>query len=207
MNGVSKEGVIDMEEKQNVNKKEQEMKEKIKEELKDEIRKEVLEELKEETKKEEKNPEKNFEEKAKETIDKIMDTEDTTKDYKEKDIKENKGLAMISYFGPLALVPFLVSKESKFVQYHAKQGLNLFIVELIIAIFSYFLTSIIQIPKICTFWGETTYQCGMITPWWVTVPISLLETITFIIAIVGIVYSYQGKAKELPIIGKIKIIK
>ena len=150
---------------------------------------------------------KKFEDKAKETIDKIMDTEDTTSDYDKKDIEDNRGLAMISYLGPLALIPFLVSKDSKFVNYHAKQGLNLFVFELIIGISSYFLTSIIQIPKMCTLWGETTYECGVITPWWITLPISLMEVFTFALAVVGFIWAYQGKAKELPILGKLKVIK
>lgn len=196
-----------MEENKIVNKKEKDDIEKLKKELKEELKKEMMEEIHKEDKKEEKKEEKKFEEKAKETIDKIMNTEDSTKDYDKKDIESNKGLAMISYLGPLALIPFLVSKDSKFAVYHAKQGLNLFVIELIFSICSYFLTSIIQIPKMCTLWEGSTYECGMITPWWISLPISLLESLTFIVAIVGFVWAYQGKAKELPIIGKIKIIK
>lgn len=196
-------------EKKKVTKKKDEKDlEQLKQELKEELKKEMMEEIQKEDKKEKsKTEDKRFEDKAKETIDKIMDTEDSTNDYDKKDIDSNKGLAMISYLGPLALIPFLVSKDSKFVRYHATQGLNLFVIELIISICSYFLTSIIQIPKTCTLWGETTYECGLITPWWITLPISLLELLTFVIAIVGFIWAYQGKAKELPIVGKLKIIK
>lgn len=191
-------------EENKVNKKENEQKlEKLKKELKEELKKEMMEEMNKEDKKEEKK----FEDKAKETIDKIMDTEDSTKDYTEKDIESNKGLAMISYLGPLSLIPFLVSKDSKFVEYHAKQGLNLFVIELIFSICSYFLTSIIRMPKMCSFWGKSSYQCGLITPWWISLPISLIELLTFLVAVVGFVWAYQGKAKELPFVGKIKIIK
>jgi len=196
-----------MEEKKNDKKENNDNIEQLKKELKEELKKEVLQEMLEENKKKEKTEEKKFEEKAKETIDKIMDTEDSTDDYDKKDIESNKGLAMISYLGPLALIPFLVSKDSKFVVYHAKQGLNLFVIEIIFSIFSYFLTSVIQVPKICTLWGETTYECGAITPWWITLPIGLVEVVTFIIALSGFIYAYQGKAKELPILGKLKIIK
>lgn len=185
-------------EKNNTNKEDIE---RLKKELKEEIKKEMEDERKKESKSN------NFEDKAKETIDKIMDTEDSTKDYNKKDIESNKGLAMLSYFGPLALIPFLVSKDSKFAMYHAKQGLNLFIIELIVSAASFFLTSIIRIPKMCTIWGETTYECGMITPWWLSIPISLIESLLLVVAIIGIVYSCQGKAKELPVLGKIKIVK
>lgn len=135
-----------------------------------------------------------------------MDTDDNTKDYSKKDIDDNKGMAMISYLGPLALIPLMVDKDSKYVSYHAKQGLNLFVVELIVWICSYFVISIVQIPKMCTLF-DSTYQCGTFTPWWITVPIDLIELFTFIVAIIGFVWAYQGKAKELPVIGKIKIIK
>ena len=181
------------------NKKEQDI-EKIKAELKEELKKEMFEELKKE------KCEKKFEEKAKETFEKIMDTEDNTKDYDKKDIEQNKGIAILSYFGPLCLVPYLAAKESKFAQYHAKHGFNLFIIELIVSGVSYFINSLIQIPKLCTLIGNTTFECGTYTPWWITLPIDLVEVIIFIVAIIGIVNSSKGLAKKLPIIEKIKIV-
>lgn len=44
-----------------------------------------------------------------------------------KDIEENKVIAAISYIWILFLVPLFLKKESKFAQFHAKQGLVLFI--------------------------------------------------------------------------------
>ena len=158
-------------------------------------------------KNEEKKEEKNFEEKAKETIDKIMDTDDSTDEFDKKDIENNKGMAILSYFGPLCLIPYLVTKDSKYVQFHAKQGLNLFIIELIVSVVSYFIYSIITLPKMCTLIDGTLQECGSFNPWWITLPIELVEVIIFIIAIIGIVFASQGKAKELPIIEKIKIVK
>ncbi len=46
-----------------------------------------------------------------------------------KDVKENKLWALLSYFGVLVLVPLLAKKDSEFTQFHAKQGLILFIGE------------------------------------------------------------------------------
>lgn len=150
---------------------------------------------------------KSFEDKAKETVEKIMDTPDDTSKHDTTDIETNKGMAIISYLGPLCLIPFLVSKESKFSQYHAKQGLNLFVIEIVFAIISGFLKSIIQIPKMCNFLNELQVECGVVTPWWLNVPLNLIELLLAIIALIGIVYACQGKAKELPIIGKFKVIK
>jgi uncharacterized membrane protein len=49
----------------------------------------------------------------------------------EQDIQQNKLWALLSYFGILFLIPLLAKKESKFAQFHAKQGLILFIADLI----------------------------------------------------------------------------
>ncbi|MEA1962624.1 MAG: DUF4870 domain-containing protein [Patescibacteria group bacterium] len=50
---------------------------------------------------------------------------------KDKDIEENKAVAALSYVWVLCLVPLLTKKKSKFAQFHAKQGLVLFIIEII----------------------------------------------------------------------------
>lgn len=39
------------------------------------------------------------------------------------DIKENKYWALLSYLGVLVVIPLIAKKESKFVQFHVKQGL------------------------------------------------------------------------------------
>lgn len=45
---------------------------------------------------------------------------------------ENKLMAVLAYLGILVLVPLLTKKDSSFVQFHAKQGLVLFIAEIIV---------------------------------------------------------------------------
>lgn len=178
-------------------KKEIEM-EKLKNELKEELKKELLEEKKKDNK--------NFEEKARETVDKIMDTEDSTNDFEKKDIEQNKIMAILSYFGPLSLIPYFAFKESNFVQYHAKQGLNLFIIEFIVGIMSYFLNLIFHVPNFCNV-GGVEYICGIKSPLWISIPVDFIQLILGIVAIIGLVYACQGKAKEVPILGKVKIIK
>lgn len=172
----------------------------------DELKKELKEELKKELFEENKKENKKFEEKARETVDKIMDTEDNTKDYDKKDIEQNKIMAILAYFGPLALIPYFVSKESKFAQYHAKQGLNLFVIEFIVGIISYFLNLIFKVPNFCNV-GGTEYICGVTSPLWISIPVDFVQLILGIISIIGLIYACQGKAKEVPILGKIKIIK
>jgi uncharacterized membrane protein len=47
------------------------------------------------------------------------------------DVEANKTVAVLSYLSVLCLVPLLAKKDSKFCQFHAKQGLTLFIIEII----------------------------------------------------------------------------
>lgn len=51
-------------------------------------------------------------------------------DKKDRDVEENKTIAALSYAWILCLVPLLGKRDSKFAQFHAKQGLILFIVEI-----------------------------------------------------------------------------
>jgi len=56
----------------------------------------------------------------------------------DKDVTENKTIAALSYVWILCLVPLLGKKNSKFAQFHAKQGLILFIIEIIASLFIWF---------------------------------------------------------------------
>jgi uncharacterized membrane protein len=55
-----------------------------------------------------------------------------------KDIEENKVMAALSYAWILCLVPLLGKKDSKYAQFHAKQGLILFIIELAASLLLWF---------------------------------------------------------------------
>ena len=48
-----------------------------------------------------------------------------------KDITDNKTIAAIGYVWVLCLVPLLLKRKSNFAQFHAKQGLILFIIEVL----------------------------------------------------------------------------
>lgn len=151
-----------------------------------------------------KNEEKTFVDNAKDTVTKIMDTNDSTKNFTKKDIEDNKGMAVLSYI--LAPIPYFASKKSKWVKYHAVQGMNLFFVAIIYGILSLILTSVIKVTKTCEIWG-ISYECGKITPWWVIWPLNIIGILILVIAVIGILNVINGKAKELPIINKIKIVK
>jgi uncharacterized membrane protein len=53
------------------------------------------------------------------------------------DIEENKVMAAIGYISILCFVPLLLKKDSPYAQFHAKQGLALFIIEAISFVISW----------------------------------------------------------------------
>ena len=120
-----------------------------------------------------------------ETLDKVGDqfknAADNTAEYDQADINSNKVMAVLAYLGILVLIPLFAAKDSKFARFHTNQGLILLLVEILCSVIS-------RIPVI-----------GFIG--------SILGFIGFIFAIIGIVYAVQGKAKELPLIGKYRILK
>ena len=90
---------------------------------------------------------------------------------------EEKLLAAIGYLGILFLVPLLAKKESKFCQFHAKQGLVLFIADVIL----YFVG---WIP----FLGWVILAVGGI--------------FVLILVIMGIINAANGKYWEMPVLGQ-----
>lgn len=94
----------------------------------------------------------------------------------QKDIEENKGITVLSYIGILCLVPLLAKKDSKFAQYHAKQGLVLFIAE------------------VCTTVITIIPYLGWI--------IGLANILWLILLIMGIINVVNGQYKEIPLLGK-----
>lgn len=125
-----------------------------------------------------------FGKKATETFNEINDTPDHSQEYGGDDVANNKGLAVLSYFNLLVLIPIFAGKNSAFARFHANQGLILLILEALIGL----------VDKILGWTGIVALVCG------------ILYLCVGILAIIGIVNAVQGKAKELPIVGGFKIL-
>ncbi|MBD9094049.1 MAG: zinc ribbon domain-containing protein, partial [Bacteroides oleiciplenus] len=133
-------------------------------------------------------------------LGKLNNTTDNTAEFEKKDIEENKVMAILAYFGILVFIPILAAKESKFARYHANQGLILFMALVGWSIADYILTAILRtlLWRGMGLW-EIYSLCGTI--------LNLVYFVFTILAIIGIVNALNGKAKELPVIGKYKILK
>ena len=129
-----------------------------------------------------------FEKKAQSILD---DVKDETDSFDKKDIESGKVMAILSYLGILVLIPYFAEKNNKYVAYHAKQGLNLFIIEIIVSFaFSIF-----------------TVIFGLLLLFVVGILGAALSLASLALTIIGIVNVCNGKARELPVINKFKIIK
>jgi uncharacterized membrane protein len=94
-----------------------------------------------------------------------------------KEIEEGKIFAFLGYWNILFLVPLLAKKENRFALFHAKQGLVLFIAEVIVWILGY-------IP----FLG-----------WFIIRPLGSIFCL--VMAIIGMVQSLSGKYWKMPWLG------
>jgi uncharacterized membrane protein len=98
--------------------------------------------------------------------------------YDARDIESNKVMAILAYIWLLFLVPLLAAKDSKFAQFHAHQGMSLFITWVIVNVI------------------------GWILPYTLSGLTTIATLGVLVLAIIGIMNAYQGKAKPLPLIGK-----
>ncbi len=97
------------------------------------------------------------------------------------DIEQNKTIAGLAYI--IFFLPLLACPDSQFGRFHANQALLL----LLLGFGGSIILTIIPIIG------------------WLLLPIFALGV--FVLAIMGLVNGFTGKVKELPIIGKFRIIK
>lgn len=119
-------------------------------------------------------------------IQNLNNTKDTTSDFEKEDIENNKVMGVLAYLSWLVLIPLFAAPKSKFARFHANQGIVLAITEIIWWIITVIIANII--PILSSILG-------------------LVNILFLILAIIGIINAVNGKAKELPIVGKFRILK
>ncbi len=93
----------------------------------------------------------------------------------------NKWISAIAYI--LFFVPILVDSQNEEYKFHTNQGLNLILLFIAIGIVGFF------IPVI---------------GWFIILPLGGM--ISFVLCVIGIINAINEKCKELPVIGKYRLI-
>ena len=126
-------------------------------------------------------------------VNNLNNTADYSSEMDPKDAEDNKAMGILAYIGILVFIPIFAAPQSKFARFHANQGLTLFIFEVIYSVIMTVLKHTVgEIPVA----GPITLTiCGLVTIVWLA------------LAICGIVNAVNGRAKDLPVIGNIHIMK
>ena len=135
---------------------------------------------KETARKQEENASPEGKEQTQSSFGKLSETPDTTAEFDPGDISKNRGMAVVAYLGILFVIPLILAKDSPFARFHTNQGLILCL-------------------------------CGVVTSALTLVPgigwiFSIVNLLLIILMILGIVHAAQGQAKELPFIGKFRLL-
>jgi uncharacterized membrane protein len=91
-------------------------------------------------------------------------------------MKNKTTMGVLSYLGPLVVIPFILDKNDPFVKFHMKQGIVLLVIEIVLWL--------------------------LMRIFWSLIPIAgILQLGVFVLAIIGIINVVQNKEKELPLVG------
>ena len=123
---------------------------------------------------------------------------DFTADYDPRDIQENRGwgrsflLRLFWYSSPI-----FAARNSYFARFHANQGLVLFLFYACYSVLTRIITNILNLAL-----GFIPFVPGMISA-----ALQFIGIIFFVLMILGIANAASGKVKELPFIGRIRLLK
>ena len=121
-------------------------------------------------------------------INNFNETPDYTTSFDPADVQANKPMGVLAYLGILVLIPLFAAKNSPFARFHCNQGIVLALAEVLAGI-------VLGIGRNLPLIGWIFRLVG-----------SLASVLWIVLAVIGIVNAINGRAKELPIIGGIKIL-
>ena len=141
----------------------------------------------------------------KELIDKWQNTTDHTRDYDPEDFKKNKKFSIIALFGITFWVPFVFNSDCGSSRFHANQGLLVLIVEIIMGLGESIFAAMINtaffdsasLSPVLLVIGIILYL--ILTAIFYAIPIFMIAT--------GIKNISAGKVKDLPFIGKLRLVR
>ncbi len=122
----------------------------------------------------------------------LNNTADTTCEFDKDDIEQNKIMGVLAYLSWLVIIPIIAVPNSKFAKYHSNQGLVLAIAELLCGISVSIVSLVLSLIRL-------SFVASLIS--------TVVNIIFLIFTVLGIVNVVNGRAKELPVIGGIRILK
>lgn len=134
----------------------------------------------------------------------FTDLKDHTTECTQEEVNNGKLMAVLAYFGLLALIPYFVEKDNKYIRFHSIQGLNFYLESLIatvaLTVVLFVASFLFIIPILGWILGGILFLVSFIA-------LMAISIGSLVFQIMGIVYAVQGSAKELPIVNKLKLIK
>lgn len=132
------------------------------------------------------------------TVSKVVDTfqnaNDVTESYDEDDIRENRIFAVLGYFGLLVFIPIICAPGSKFCRFHASESIDLIIFDIIYA------TIAVIVTILC-------FKVGRALGYLIMALFIIIGVFSLIFWFMGIANAAQGHAKEIPLIGRHRMLK
>ncbi len=136
-----------------------------------------------------------FMDKVKTFFANLLDTPDHTASYNAADVnhQNSKLMSVLAYLSWLLLIPLFVNKTSAYTRFHTNQGIIVAIASTLYGIATGLVGKIL---------GLIWYPLGAIFGWLA----GIVGLVFVAYMVLGIVYAVTGKAKELPIVGKYRIL-
>lgn len=129
----------------------------------------------------------------------ITKTADYTGEMDPADIEKNKVISGLAYF--LFFLPLIACPESKYGRFHANQALLLLIIAIGGSIISTIISGIFGVI------GWAIWQLIVVLGFISFIIWLVVWLVVAVVGIIGLINGFTGKAKELPIVGKFRIIK
>lgn len=131
----------------------------------------------------------------------FFNTTDESTLHDQEDVAQNKVLALVSYLHYFFFIPMIIKPQSRYLRFHGNQGLTLFLCSLALAIVH---------AVLCTLFGLFAFAgpAGAIASIFLVCLFSVIIYGSILLwTILGIYNAVTGKAKELPLIGRFRLLK
>lgn len=120
---------------------------------------------------------------------------DHTESFSPEDIRVNRGPAVLCYIAFLFIIPLIIRRNSSYVKFHINQGINVCLLYAVIGVCKWLVNLI---------FGSFVFMPILII---INFVFSILTILCYAMMVLGIYYVVSGRAVELPIIGKIALLK